>query len=76
MDIQSKRQAIDAAYRRGDHLQARALSREALADEQSSDELRALAQRVLRETGTDPFIFAAAVAGLGLIAWLVYKYSQ
>ncbi len=76
MDIEAKRQAVAAAQQRGDHLSARALANELLADPTAPPEVHAEAQRVLRETSTDSFIFVAAVLGLGLLAWLVYKYSS
>jgi hypothetical protein len=76
MDIQAKRQALAVAQRGGDHLSARALASELLADPASPPEVHAEAQRVLRETSTDSFIFVAAALGLGVLAWLVYKYSS
>lgn len=75
MDIQSKRDALDAASRRGDHRAARALAKEVLAESECTAEARTHAQRILRDTRTDPFIFAAGALGLGLLVWLVYKYS-
>ena len=65
--------AMDRAYAVGDHERAHDLALSALAD--SSDPGRvARARSILGSTHTDAFLSVVGVLGLGLTAWLVYKY--
>ena len=65
---------IERAYARGDHALARRLARQLLARLEGDPRALARAREVLAATEPDPFIFWLGAVGLGLVAWLVYKY--
>ena len=65
--------AMDRTYAVGDHAHAHDLALAAQAD--PSDPARTeRARRILGATHLDPFLTWVGVLGLGLTAWLVYKY--
>jgi hypothetical protein len=65
--------AMDRAYAVGDQAHAHDLAL-ARARDPGDAERAERARRVLGATYTDPFLSVVGVLGLGLTAWLVYKY--
>jgi hypothetical protein len=67
------RGALEHAFAVGDHENARRLARE-LASNSGDPVAQERARFILRATERDWFLTAVGVLGLGLTAWLVYKY--
>jgi hypothetical protein len=63
---------MDRAYAVGDHEHAHDLALSAASD--ADPERAARARRILGATFVDPFLSLVGLLGLGLTAWLVYKY--
>jgi hypothetical protein len=72
-DRSNDRGALEHAFAVGNHAEARRLARE-IAQSSGDPLAQERARFILRATERDWFLSAVGVLGLGLTAWLVYKY--
>jgi hypothetical protein len=71
--MSDERGALERAYQVGNHAEARRLASE-LAGDSTDAPSQERARFVLFATDRDWFLSAVGALGLGLTAWLVYKY--
>ncbi len=72
-DRKDDRGALEHAYAVGNHAEARRLARQ-IADNSGDPPAQERARFIVAATERDGFLTAVGVLGLGLTAWLVYKY--